>query len=299
MSAQDPTHFAISCHRLGARSVVVTPSGSLDLASAPKLKWALFDLLDEGRDGFVVDLSLVSFIDSTALGVLIGFKRSLGSRGRIVIAAPSPEVVTLLEVAGVTSALDLLPTVEAAVTLLGEPGTPSPEEDRDAVQRAVAYPRDAGVSEEAAGDGAEAEASDASLTPDAAMALGIAASAMPFARSSAEQVERWLRVLCRCGDAASVLTSLGITDELPVAPGDDSDGPAPPSGRAVDRDPVSTVTRAAGVAARRRGASGIRPSDLLEAVIAVYGPEFEHVLRLHGVSSADVTERLRELRADS
>jgi anti-sigma B factor antagonist len=298
MSAEDPTHFAISCRRLDARTVVVTPSGSLDLASAPKLKWALFDLLDEGHGGFIVDLSRVSFIDSTALGVLIGFKRSLGSRGQIVIAAPSPEVVTLLEVAGVTRALDLLPTVEAAITLLGELDPASPEQDRHAPQSAVADPPDPDVTEEPAGDGAEAGASDASLTPDAAMAMGIAASAMPFARSSAEQAERWLRVLCRYGDAAGVLTSLGITDELPVAPGGHSDGPAPPSGR-VDRDPVSTVTRAAEVAARRRGASGIRPSDLLEAVIAVYGPEFEHVLRLHGVSSADVTERLRELRPDS
>jgi anti-sigma B factor antagonist len=299
MSAGDPTPFAISCRRIDAGTVVVIPAGGLDLASAPKLRWTLFDLLETGCSRFAVDLSQVSFIDSTALGVLISFKRNLASRGRIVIAAPSAEVVRLLEVAGVMRALDLSPTVEAAVASLGESGAPSPEQHHEAARGSEVDAPEPDLPERPASDGIEATASDASLTPDAAMVLGIAASAMPFARSSAEQAERWLRILCRYGDSASVLASLGITDELPEAPVERAEATGHPPARPVDRDPVATVTRSAEVAVHGRGEAGVRPSDLLQAVMGVYGSEFEHVLMVHGVERADVVERLRELRPDS
>jgi len=298
MSAGDPTPFAISCRRVGEGTVVVIPSGALDLASAPKLRWTLFDLLEKGRSCFVVDLSQVSFIDSTALGVLISFKRNLASRGRIVIAAPGRDVVRLLEVAGVMRALDLFPTAEAAVASFEALGATRPEQGQDAARAGEVDAPETELPEEPAGDGVEATASDASLTPDAAMVLGIAASAMPFARSSAEQAERWLRILCRYGDSAVVLASLGITDELPDAAGERAEGAEPSPERPVDRDPVATVTRSAELAAHDRGESGIRPSDLLQAVMSVYGSQFEHVLMLHGVGSADVIEGLRKLRPD-
>jgi anti-sigma B factor antagonist len=301
MSAADPMPFAIRCPRVGEGTVVVIPTGGLDLASAPKLRWTLFDLLEKGRSHFVVDLSHVSFIDSTALGVLISFKRILASRGRIVIAAPGRDVVRLLEVAGVMRALDLFPTAEAAVASLKVSGPPGPEEgqysDRVGEVDAPETEFPAGL----AGDGVEGPTSDASLTPDAAIVLGIAASAMPFARSSAEQAERWLRILCRYGDSAVVLAALGITDELPDAAGERAEGAKRAEQspeRPVDSDPVATVTRCAELATHDRGASGIRPSDLLQAVMSVYGPQFEHVLMLHGVESADVIERLRALRPD-
>jgi len=302
MSAGDPTPFAISCRRVGEGTVVVIPTGGLDLASAPKLRWTLFDLLEKGRSWFVVDLSQVSFIDSTALGVLISFKRNLASRGRIVIAAPGRDVVRLLEVAGVMRALDLFPTAEAAVASLEVLGAPGPEQGQDAARAGEVDAPETELPDEPAGDGVEATASDASLTPDAAMVLGIAASAMPFARSSAEQAERWLRILCRYGDSAVVLASLGITDELPDAASEGAEGAEgveQSPGRPVDRDPVAAVTRSAELAARDRGESGIRPSDLLQAVMSVYGSQFERVLMLHGVGSADVIEGLRALRPDS
>ena len=117
--------------------------------------------------------------------------------------------------------------------------------------------------------------------------LRIAATAMPFARSSQDQAQRWLRALRTHGDAAGLLTSLGITDEPPRA----AEG-EPLSAGAPRRNAIATVSRHAVALARRRGASTIRTSDLLGAVLEVYGPYFERVLAEHGVSTSDVVDRL-------
>src|SRR5262249_48671573 len=61
---------SIAKHDLDSHTTVVAVTGELDLSSAPSLKWTLVDLLEAGCNQLVVDLSLVTFMDSTALGVL-------------------------------------------------------------------------------------------------------------------------------------------------------------------------------------------------------------------------------------
>jgi anti-sigma B factor antagonist len=129
MSAEDPTHLAISCRQIDASTTVVTPSGSLDLESAPKLKRALSDLLRAGKSRLILDFSGVSFIDSTALGVLISLKRNLVWPEMMAIGAPSGEVIELLEVTGITRVFQIYPTVEAALRSL--PRTSNPERGTD------------------------------------------------------------------------------------------------------------------------------------------------------------------------
>ena len=55
---------------------VITVSGEVDLASSPQLDDAIISALDSGAKAVAIDLTDVSFMDSSGLGVIVrGLKR--------------------------------------------------------------------------------------------------------------------------------------------------------------------------------------------------------------------------------
>ncbi|HTZ65013.1 MAG TPA: hypothetical protein VMB51_12990 [Solirubrobacteraceae bacterium] len=131
------------------------------------------------------------------------------------------------------------------------------------------------------------------LAPDAAMALGIASTAMPFARTPEDEAERWLRVLRLHGDAGVALQALGVSEE-PLRAVDDR-APAESNGSGAQPDAVDRVADGATQIAVDRGAGGVATSDLLLAVMEVYGADFDRVLQAHGTDRDEVLERLGRL----
>lgn len=130
----------------------------------------------------------------------------------------------------------------------------------------------------------------APLAPDAAIALGIAATALPFADSASAASESWLRILRLHGEAGVALQGLGVgEDRIEHSASDPADG-----GVMEHRDPhpLSEVTEAAATIAARRGADGIATTDLLLAVMDVYGVDFDRVLRAHGTDRDELSARL-------
>ncbi|MCF3961866.1 STAS domain-containing protein [Streptomyces fuscigenes] len=94
---------------------IVRATGSLDDENASLLEDALEQADREQSRMVVVDLSGVSFADSTVLHVLLQARRR--SR-RLVIAGPLGGVVLrLFEATGTRSAFTFAPTVEAALAL--------------------------------------------------------------------------------------------------------------------------------------------------------------------------------------
>jgi hypothetical protein len=127
---------------------------------------------------------------------------------------------------------------------------------------------------------------------DAALVLGMASTALPFARSREAEAERWLRILRLHGEAGVALQALGVS-EGPMEGQDEQHEDEPTSGSG---DFVARVGEAAAVAAARRGAPCFGTIDVLVAAIDVYGADFDHVLRAHGTDRDEVLERL-ELQA--
>ena len=129
------------------------------------------------------------------------------------------------------------------------------------------------------------------LDPSAAVALGLAGTAMPFAGSADAEAERWLRILRVHGDASLILSSVGFTEAPREEPGAQSAPPETPGGEA-EKDELERIRLAASEAAAQRGAHAVDTSDLLVAVARVYGDAFDRVLQAHGASREQVFELL-------
>lgn len=236
----------------GTGAVVL--EGEIDLATAPQLKAALSGL-PAGVHRVVIDLAGVRHMDSTGIGVLVGYRRRLPEGEMVVLAAVQDNVRAVLELTGLN--FRMFDTVEAA---------------RDHFRRE-----------------AEAERGPA-LSPDAAMVVGLASTALPFADSPVAEAERWLRVLRLHGEAGRALTALGLS-EAPLDGAEPGEGRTPPATEGAG-DPVAAVVDHARGVATARGAAAVGTADLLRAVMAVYGAAFDWVLRARGSDPAEVVEEL-------
>ena len=91
----------VSVSRFGSDSFVVAAGGELDLYTAERLREKLADALELGGRRVLVDLTGVSFLDSTALGVLVGAAEALrSSGGQMVLVADDPRVTRVIEITG-------------------------------------------------------------------------------------------------------------------------------------------------------------------------------------------------------
>ena len=96
--------------------VVVEVSGELDLSTGPALEQQLVTLIDDGVTDIVLDLSGVSFIDSSGLGVLVvALKRLRFRGGALRLAGCQPPVRTVLDITALSRIFFMYPTVDAAL----------------------------------------------------------------------------------------------------------------------------------------------------------------------------------------
>ena len=96
--------------------IVLTVSGEIDIATAPSLRERLHSLLADEKHRLIIDLDDVGFLDSTALGVLVGaLKRARMDDGEVRIACAQPRVLKVFEITRLDSAFDLFDSVEEAV----------------------------------------------------------------------------------------------------------------------------------------------------------------------------------------
>lgn len=84
-------------------TLVARIGGEIDLAVVDTLRSALENELDEdpGLRNIIVNLSGVTYIDSSGLGVLLGrYRRISGAGGRMFIVGASPQVRRILDMSG-------------------------------------------------------------------------------------------------------------------------------------------------------------------------------------------------------
>jgi hypothetical protein len=128
------------------------------------------------------------------------------------------------------------------------------------------------------------------LSQDAAIVLGLAATAMDFAHGREDEAERWLRVLRMHGQVGEVLQGLGVSEAPLMTAARPAQFPA--GAPSTGEDPVDVVCRWAVRLAATRGADRVGTVDVLFAVLKTYGSAFDRALYIRGTSREELLERL-------
>jgi anti-sigma B factor antagonist len=111
--------FYVSEEAIGEDTCAIVAAGDLDFAAAPELKRAIGERVEAGAQRLVLDLSAVDFIDSTAIGVVVGaLKRIRESGGSLAVVGGKPNVQRIFEIVGMEQVIQLHSSREDALSAL-------------------------------------------------------------------------------------------------------------------------------------------------------------------------------------
>ena len=130
------------------------------------------------------------------------------------------------------------------------------------------------------------------LSQDAALVTALAGTAMPFAHSTEDQVERWLRALRLHGRVGAAMQALGV-GEAALAVREESADPA--AQVHPDPDAAEHVLGRAGELAAQREANTVSTLDILSALFDIYGPLMDRALYERGASRDELDARVAEM----
>jgi anti-sigma B factor antagonist len=101
--------------RRSGSATVVEVQGEVELHSASQLRDELLRASEAEHPCVVVDLSRVTFIDSTGLGVLVGALKRVREKGALSLVCPQRQVRRVFEITGLTTVFPMFDNLEAAV----------------------------------------------------------------------------------------------------------------------------------------------------------------------------------------
>ena len=95
---------------------VLRPEGRLTMIAAPRLRGLVDRLVDEGSVRLVLDLTEVSFMDSSGLGAVIaGLKKTRQAGGDLRLAGAGEQVLTVMRLTNLDRVLRPHESVQDAV----------------------------------------------------------------------------------------------------------------------------------------------------------------------------------------
>jgi serine/threonine-protein kinase RsbW len=102
-------------HESGSSSCVARVSGDLDCTTVPELREGIDTAVSDGCTKVVLDLSDVTYLDSSALGFLVwADRRLMPVSGRLMLAGAGSDVLRVLELSGL---IGVAPCVMAAASV--------------------------------------------------------------------------------------------------------------------------------------------------------------------------------------
>jgi anti-sigma B factor antagonist len=105
---------------------VLIAGGEIDFAASPPLRDRLADHINAGKRRLILDLAMATFIDSTAIGVLVGATMRLNDAGggslTVICTSENRRVHRVFEIAGVENLIALHDSREEALSELAAAG---------------------------------------------------------------------------------------------------------------------------------------------------------------------------------
>ena len=97
----------------GSDRYVIMVSGEVDLASSPDLDAAIIAAIESGSSSLVVDLSDVSFMDSSGLGVIVrGLKRCREANKDLDLVITNERVLKVFGITGLDQVIPIHDSIE-------------------------------------------------------------------------------------------------------------------------------------------------------------------------------------------
>jgi anti-sigma B factor antagonist len=102
---QQPDGLSAEVIMDGVHAAIVRIVGEIDVATSPLITDAVHDAIGRGATRLVLDMSAVTFMDSSGIAALIATR----SAAPVVVRSPSDAVVRLLATTGLTDTFTMDP----------------------------------------------------------------------------------------------------------------------------------------------------------------------------------------------
>jgi anti-anti-sigma factor len=121
--------FVIEVSELSAGVYRVALSGEMDIATSPELVSRLAGVRGTGPYWVLVDLSRLSFIDSSGIKALVSSAKTVEANGgALVIVAPPPQLEKVFDIVQLSSVIPVSASLDEALGLVEQRGRQSVQE---------------------------------------------------------------------------------------------------------------------------------------------------------------------------
>ena len=97
-------------------TVIIQPTGDVDLASSPLLRTHLKEAQQEASGGMIIDLSKVNYMDSSGVATLVECLQSTRNNGMsLQLCQLNERVLSVFQIARLDGVFDIVSTVDDAL----------------------------------------------------------------------------------------------------------------------------------------------------------------------------------------
>jgi anti-sigma B factor antagonist len=106
----------INLQKEGDITTAIIDETRLDASVAPEFKSAMEDIITSGNDQLILDISKLSFMDSSSLGAMVAVLKQVGATGKMVVFGASGTVLELFKLTRMDRIFTLTNDIETAKT---------------------------------------------------------------------------------------------------------------------------------------------------------------------------------------